>query len=300
VSPAECSYLAQTCAFHSRVHKHADDLSFVWYDRGHEILTDAGRFGYVGKTDPDSELFAEGFWYSDPRRVYVESTRAHNTVEIDRRSNPRRGVKPYGSALTQWGERGEVRFSESRVNWGELSHTRLLLFLPRAWVLVIDSLADSCGEPHEFTQRFHLAPEVDITRESEENSVAAVLPSADRLYAVPLLTQDLVEPVHGAEDPELLGWISRRDGELVPQWTFAWEAVGVAAQNFATLLCFADARPRVDWAVNRISPDATSAAFAWEADGKPHFLSLKRVPERTFEIEYRGSKDDPCRSKRLR
>ncbi len=27
------AYVAQTAAFHSRTHKHADDLSFVWYDR---------------------------------------------------------------------------------------------------------------------------------------------------------------------------------------------------------------------------------------------------------------------------
>jgi hypothetical protein len=29
----QCSYLAQICGFHSRTHKHADDLSFIWYDR---------------------------------------------------------------------------------------------------------------------------------------------------------------------------------------------------------------------------------------------------------------------------
>lgn len=284
---ADCAYLAQTCAFHSRVHKHADDLSFVWYDRGCEILTDAGRFGYVGKTNPDSELFAEGFWYSDPRRIYVESTRAHNTVEVDHRSNPRRGVEPYGSALTQWGERGGVRFSESRVDWGELSHTRLLFFFPRAWVLVIDSLLDFEGRTHDFTQRFHLAPELEISQGGEADSVTAELPSGDQLHAIPLLSQALVEPVRGVEDPELLGWISRRDGELEPQWTFAWESVEVASQTFASLLCFADRRPRVDGIANCISSDATSARLTWDIDGEPRVLSFERVPGQAFEIEYR-------------
>lgn len=282
---ADRSYLAQTCAFHSRVHKHADDLSFVWYDRGCEILTDAGRFGYVGKTAPDSELFAEGFWYSDPRRVYVESTRAHNTIEIDGRSNPRRGVEPYGSALTQWGERGGVRFSEARVLWGDLSHTRILLFLPRAWLLVVDGLHDSTGVGHDFSQRFHLAPELDLADEARPGDVAAELPSGDRLHAAALLPQAPVEPVRGAEEPELLGWISRRDGELEPQWTFGWMARGVSAHNFASLFCFSKEPPTVRLDENEATSDLNNARFGWEADGKRQTVTFRRTPGRAFEIE---------------
>jgi hypothetical protein len=46
--------------------------------------------------------------YSDPNRIYVETTRAHNTVEIDGLSHPRRNVQPYGSGLVGWGEQGEL------------------------------------------------------------------------------------------------------------------------------------------------------------------------------------------------
>lgn len=287
---ADCSYLAQTCAFHSRVHKHADDLSFVWYDRGCDILTDAGRFGYVGKTDPDSELFAEGFWYSDPRRIYVESTRAHNTVETDGRSNPRRGVEPYGSALTQWGERGEVRFSESQICWGGLSHARLLFFLPGSWLLVIDSLADSAQKSHDFIQRFHLAPELNLAEDGDAGVIAAGLPSGDRLHAVALAPQTFVKPVRGVEDPQLLGWISRHDGEFEPQWTFGWEATGVQSHDFASLFCFAQESPRADSSANSISADARNARLTWDVDGESHSISFERVPGKAFEIEYRGGK----------
>lgn len=287
---ADGSHLAQICAFHSRVHKHADDLSFVWHDRGSEILTDAGRFGYVGKTKPDSDLFAEGFWYSDPRRVYVESTRAHNTVEIDGRSNPRRGVEPYGSALTQWGERGEVRFSEARVRWGALSHTRVLLFLPRSWLLVVDRLVDSSGKPHDFRQRFHFAPSLDLTGGGDTGAVVGALPSGDRLQAVALAPQSAIEPVRGQEKPELLGWISRRDGELEPQWTFGWEAIGVPRHTFASLFFFAQETPRVDSAANSISADARTARFTWEADDSSYLIRVERDPGKSLDLDYRASK----------
>ena len=120
--------LAQTCAFHSRVHRHADDLSFVWFDRGRRILIDPGRFGYLGRTEVQSDLWKDGFWYADPRRIYVESTRAHNTVQIDGRNFARAGVVPYGSALLAWGGSGGAFYAVSRVrHWQTIVHTRILV-----------------------------------------------------------------------------------------------------------------------------------------------------------------------------
>lgn len=285
---ADCSYLAQTCAFHSQVHKHADDLSFVWFDRGCDIFTDAGRFGYVGKTELDSELRAEGFWYSDPHRIYVESTRSHNTVEVDARSNPRSGVQPYGSALTQWGERGDVRFSESRFANENLSHTRLLLFCPGSWLLVVDCLADSGQRCHDFVQRFHLAPELSLVKDEGEGGqpIVAELPSGDRLHAVALVPQVAVEPLRGAEDPELLGWISPRDGVMEPQWMFGWGASSVPSHDFASLFLFADRPPLVDPAENRIAPEAMAGRFSWAVGRRRHVIDFERVPGESFEIDY--------------
>jgi hypothetical protein len=286
---ADCSYLAQTCAFHSRVHKHADDLSFVWYDRGSDILTDPGRFGYVGRTDPASELAAEGFWYSDPRRIYVESTRSHNAVEVDGRSTPRRGVAPYGSALTGWGETDEVRYSEARLSHhGGVNHIRMLLFLPGSWVIVIDRLVDGTGKSHDLMQRFHLAPELELDQAGANaaTTVTAQLPAGDRVHALALLPQDLVAPVRGVAEPQMLGWISPRDGALEPQWTFGWSATGVSSFTFASLLCFAENAPRAELSANAVSPRLTTARLAWSADGKRHAVDLRREPDTSVGIAY--------------
>ena len=134
------SYLAQQAGFHSRTHKQADDLSFIWYDRGTEILIDAGRYGYLGKTEPGSDLWNKGFWYSDPKRIYVESTRSHNTVEIDGMSFNRKDSPPYGSAIQRWGETEDgLLFVETHATQFEtIGHTRLLVFDPGNWLLVYD------------------------------------------------------------------------------------------------------------------------------------------------------------------
>ena len=71
------SYLAQMAAFHSRTHKHADHLGFIWHDRKRDILIDPGRYAYAGKTEVGSDLFNEGFWYSDPKRISRKRIRKH-------------------------------------------------------------------------------------------------------------------------------------------------------------------------------------------------------------------------------
>lgn len=238
---ADCSYLAQTAGFHSRVHKHADDLSLVWYDHGHEILVDAGKFGYLDRTSPDSELGKAGFYYAHPSRVYVESTRAHNTVEIDHGSYRRRGIPPYGSGLLQAGEYRGVLYSGTHVRHNKsVRHARVLAFRPGAWLVVYDWLWENLDRSHTYTQRFHFAPELEVAAAGD--GFEAALPGT-RLHVVPLLPASPLAPVRGQQEPELLGWISRQDGELQPCWTSAFQVDGAATCSMATLFAFSDSPP---------------------------------------------------------
>ena len=54
-----------------------DDLSFIWCDRGADILADSGRYGYIGKTEQGSGIAAMGIGILI--RDFYEFTRAHNT-----------------------------------------------------------------------------------------------------------------------------------------------------------------------------------------------------------------------------
>ena len=56
---------------------------------GRNLLIDSGRYTYK---------------YDHPYRQYVESTRAHNTVEIDGRDFSRRQADAFGSAIVAGGE----------------------------------------------------------------------------------------------------------------------------------------------------------------------------------------------------
>jgi hypothetical protein len=232
---AEGAHLVQACGFHSRTHKHADDLSFTWFERGREILVDPGRLGYRRKGDMPAELARLGFMYSDPQRIYVESTRAHNTVEIDRKSHDRR-ASPYGSALDAWGHTDDFFWARSSATFGEdIEHVRLLLLYPGRFLLVVDDLNDRDGDLHHFCQRFHVAPEFSVRPRAGGLTLSNEDAQVPPLHVLTLADARFCGVARGQREPELLGWISRGSGSFQPTSTFAFEQEQVSQAHFATL-----------------------------------------------------------------
>ena len=283
------SYLAQTCAFHSRTHKHADDLSFIWYDRGHEILIDAGRYGYLGRTEPGSDQWKDGFWYADPNRIHVESTRAHNTVEIDGRNLPRRGAEPYGSALMRWGDSAGIFYSEAGVrHWGSVCHRRLLLLRPTEWLLVFDWLLDEESDEHHFAQRFQFAPELEVEGAGNGGLVVTIPGEAEPLHVVSLVPVDLIPPVRGSREADRLeGWISRQDGEMLPAWASGFQAEGRPGQVFTTLFAFGDDLPRPLSDPRQAGSEENRFRLRWTHEGRIHTIAFRRPTRGPLDLRYR-------------
>jgi hypothetical protein len=233
-------------AFHSRTHKHADDLSFVWYDHRSQILVDPGRFGYLDPTAADSDLGKKGFYYAHPNRVYVEETRAHNAVEIDGQSYQRRGVKPYGSAIRRTGEQQGVFFAEAHAEHLTLDrsfriqHTRLVLLRAREWLIVCDRLWDPRNRPHDFRQWFQFAPHLNV--EADDLGWTVTGQDGWRLWGLPLLDGTRSHVMKGETEPKLQGWISYKDNELEPTPSVCVSGSGTAV-TLATLFCFSDVPP---------------------------------------------------------
>lgn len=208
-------YLAFAAAFHSRAHKHADDLTVVWFDRGQQILTDGGRFGYGDLLPPDSPLRDEGFYYGQPQRQYVEGTMAHNTLMMDGRDQQRRGRQPFGAALGECVERAGVFDLSGRVAHGDYVHRRRILYRPGAELLLKDAVYSHREEEREGILWFN----VNGVFELEQDGPEPVFSVPGRNLSLRIVSDaTLVAPVRGQEDP-LRGWTSRRDGTLDPVWS---------------------------------------------------------------------------------
>ena len=282
---ADCTYLAQACGFHSRVHKHADDMTFVWYDRGREILTDSGRYGYVGEIEPGSELFEQGFHYSDPKRVYVESTRAHNALEIDGVSYPRRRVRFFGSGLLQAGDSNGVLYTESELRqMRTVRHVRMLLLKPREWLIVFDWARDGNGEPRDYRQWFQFAPELAIERAHGEQLIGS-FDDGEQLRVVPLLPNRLGEIGTGVEEP-LLGWISREIYTLAPRTSACYAVEQVPGETFATLFALGPDPIEPQFERSRVNISGRNGRLCWNAGDAQHEVNFARDPGRDVTIHY--------------
>jgi hypothetical protein len=229
--PRQASYLAQAGGFHSRVHKHADHLTFGWSEAGVDILVQPGRFGYLGRTVPGSDLHDKGHWYDDPRRIYVEATRAHNCVEVDGRNHPRRGAEPFGGAILQAEAFKELTLFQSEAPIDdEVRQQRLLILRPRQFLLVIDRMTGATH--HEYRQWFQL----DGLWQAGLDACGYGATAGPRTLQVTDLTGlSEAEPVRrGQTEPELQGWASPRDAELAPCSSLAFRQSGESVE-FVTL-----------------------------------------------------------------
>lgn len=210
-------YLAFSAAFHSRAHKHADDLNVVWYDRGQQILVDAGRFGYGDLLPEDSPLRSEGFYYAAPERRYVEGTMAHNTLMMDGQNQERRARKPYGSGIGQCVESDGTFDLTGRVQHLDYVHRRRVIYLPGDELRLMDSIYSQSPEQREATIWLNFAGhfEVETTAESVVFSSDA---NGERTYISLVGPGRLIEPVRGRNSP-MRGWRSRHDRVMEPAWS---------------------------------------------------------------------------------
>lgn len=284
---AAYSYLALNAAFHSRTHKHADDLSLVWFDRGHTLLVDAGRYGYIGKTEQGSALWLDGHWYADPWRVYCESTRAHNTLEFDEKNFPRKGVKPYGSALKRWGElESGVVFVEAEVKqFSTIRHARMLFFMPRQWLVVLDWFHDNNDNPHSVKQWFHVGHDLQALMDGGQY-VVSVPGSAQLLRVVSLLPNALPSRLYiGEEAPIKQGWWSARERDIVPNYAFCFEQHEASTGVFATLFSFSD-RLESDPLWSKVNVSGRKGQLRWKDENGVHELRFERPAEGDLSVVY--------------
>lgn len=231
-------YLTLMAGFHSRTHKHCDDLSITWFDAGEELLIDAGRFGYLDQLPADSPLREQGFFYARAERQYVERTLAHNTVEADGRDHERRRRAPYGSGIESGTQDGGIFRLVGQVNHGAWSHRRSIAYAPGRWLRVDDELQSQDDRPHDFQVWWNL-PETLTDPRIDDGRVTFTLSSGRALHVSPQGEAELVPPVKGQQEP-LRGWRSMVDYEFTPAWSMAYRIAGRTAHTFRTVLSFDD------------------------------------------------------------
>lgn len=203
----DASMLFVAGGHHSHVHKHADDLSFEWFERGRMWIVDTGKYTY-SKAD----------W-----RAYTNSARAHNSVELTR-ARPSNGLSvtpPAGGLLTDLRQVGRGWEIEGRIDRPAIGarHHRLFRYLPDQRLTLIDTI--ELDQPGEVTAWLHLAPHL----EAFERDGGWRFRRGRIGYQVEGAELSLVR-ARGQTEPELQGWYAEGYHQITPNDALGARLVG--------------------------------------------------------------------------
>ncbi|MDK9687561.1 heparinase II/III family protein [Halomonas sp. LC1] len=199
------SMLFMTGAYHHKSHKHRDCLSFDWFESGHRLICDSGKYGYK----------------SDIYRNFFLSNRAHNSVEIEDFDILK--VKPYGSSINNPVEVYPGIFKlDGKLDFPAIKHYRTIYYKPGSWLIVMDDL-DFVRE-RTYKQWFHL--ERDFRLESFTGN-SGVFKNDDNISLyVDCLNKDLKLNLHKGDEENMQGFICEKDYQFSPAYALAFEGYG--------------------------------------------------------------------------
>ena len=228
-SPSQLIFSAQ---FHSRQHKHADDLNVLYNLFGQPLLVDPGTFTYQ---------------YDVPERMYCESTRAHNAVEIDGLNYSRFRHDAFGSAMTLVAKAGDCIIAEGKVKHSRLispsipnnqiksldaipvdiSQRRIVIERPGHFLAIIDGMHTE--EVHEYISWYHFHP--DLTVQRDTSTLLSIVGGDGHKYCQihcydgDSNSIDNIE-IRGQKTPSLQGWYSLNGRELIENTAIGYSLIG--------------------------------------------------------------------------
>ena len=229
----DASMLFVQGGFFNSTHRDADDLSFEWFERGRKILSDSGKYIVVSE---------------DPFRDYFNSTRAHNTVEVDGEDYSRRDEDAYGSAVEQMERKpDEVAIAlEVHHDALEFEHRREIHYRPGQQLTLIDAVQSDRRGPrryvqwHQFDRAFALSGDQGRFQASDgEISVELEVSSSCG-------ERTTYEMVKGQTEPRIQGWASVANRERHPRWALGVVCAAETASFTAHFTLGDAARARAD------------------------------------------------------
>jgi Heparinase II/III-like protein len=198
----EASMLFVQGGFFNETHRDADDFSFEWFERGCKILSDSGFYGYT----------------RDRWEDYFDSTRAHNTVEVDGRNYSDRQENAYGNAVRAAQKTAAGMRIILQIYLEDLSfwHRRQIDYRPGEMLRIKDALRSD--RPRVYVQWHH------FDRAFELSGDAGRFELDDGALLVELTTSTSCGEgakymkIRGQREPRIQGWASVAKRERHRRW----------------------------------------------------------------------------------
>ena len=214
-------------------HAHADALSIEVRYGGVDVLADAGTYCYHG----------EPAW-----RSYFRSTIAHNTVEVDGRSQsipggPFMWLHHANATVIDTQDIGDAAEwtaeHDGYLSLEPAARHRRCVRLDRA-SRILDIVDEIAGGSYPVRLAFHFGPEVDAQLHGTTANLrwpTASAPGAARME----LPEPLCWSLHRGEEDPIVGWYSAGLGRRVPAFTLLGTGRSVPSQPLIARIQFLDA-----------------------------------------------------------
>ncbi|WP_409299340.1 alginate lyase family protein [Peribacillus sp. SCS-26] len=248
-------------SFHSRIHKHHDDLSFTLFAHGIPLLIDAGKYNYN---------------YSSKERQYVVSSRAHNSVIVDGSNTDISRGNIEKSGITDYFISEEVSFvCGVHFLYPGVIHERCIVFLSKMnQVFIFDNLRGK--KEHTFEQIFNLSSFLKCSYEG--NGMYSGMRNGKKLISIQSLLNNKHHTFFGSKEP-MAGWNSLSYSKVSPNYQVVYKAKGFNTK-FATHI--------------NLQPDQLDTqgieSFSWDTDKDVISFSLKNNINIELQIEKKEKK----------
>jgi len=211
-------------------HGHPDDNAIRLSAYGSYLLIDPGFFSY------ENTIY----------RQYGRSTRAHNTVEVDDKSQAQvtdgmpnmQDSANFSGFTNEWSTNNQFDvLSQTSEGYEEVDHRRTITFLKSGFWIVSDLMLPNDENPHDYKQLWHTLPDTGLTLNRNKGTIATNRRGANIIMSSPdgVVTHS---PAYDEENPTPnMGWFTLRWGmyEYAPYGYYAKDDV-VGNTGFDTLL----------------------------------------------------------------
>lgn len=213
-------YFMFTAAFHSLVHKHADDLSFVLSYGQTDYFVDSGKYSYSGQ---------------DPYRQYMTSVFAHNAIAVNDTSYKFDQRKIGQSEITDFKSTSSYSLvSGQHTLYDNAEIKRTVIYLKPGNIIIHDQIESSTE--NKYSQIFNIGENVSVNKISDQEFLLESKVDSTSVKLTQLSSDDLdgVDVYNGSEDP-IRGWQSDTLNEKHPITSLSFNKKG-DKQSYMTVI----------------------------------------------------------------
>lgn len=208
-NPQLDSWLMFKAGYHSRVHKHGDDLSVLWTVRGYDILIDPGKFGYT---------------LGDAKVDYLHSALAHNTVVVDEKTYSIANERTHLTGILEFDTSKAIQYVRGYNDSYSGVHIDRAIYHWENTLIIHDEIQSK--DMHAFSQMFHISEQIKLIKQSDTEIIGEII-NADFIVRVKqLLNVDGVYLYKGMQQDGKYGYRSSKMGEVIDCTTCRFEKYG--------------------------------------------------------------------------